>query len=120
MEVEFVLAGFFEGHGGDVAAAAGVLEDGGAEVFVDEEAGVCGGDAGVEGGFETVVDDRLAVGDVLGSSGGERFVVAEDLGFVGVAVVEGQDVERLGVAGEHVDLGVGVRRGYCSGWLAKT
>ncbi len=101
LEVEFVLAALFHGHGDDVFVGAGIIEDGVAEFFIDEKAGVFFGDSGGECGFEAVVDDGFAVGDVLDLGGGHGFLVAEDFGTVGVAVVEGEDVEGVGVAGGH-------------------
>jgi hypothetical protein len=63
------------------------------------------GNAGGEGGFESVIDDLLGAGDLGSLFGGEGAVPAEHAGFKRAAVVKGKHVEGLGEAAwGHGDL----------------
>src|SRR5437870_5452161 len=70
LEVELVLAALLGRAGGDVAVLGGVVEDGGAELLVHQDAGLGLRHAAGDGRLEAVVDDLLGGGDLCRRSGG--------------------------------------------------
>ena len=97
-EIELVLAALLGGARGGITVRGGIAQNGGAELFVHQDAGLLLGHAGRDGGLEAVVDHLLGGGDLGGLRGVEVAVPAEHLRLERAAMVEGQDVERLVVA----------------------
>src|SRR5262245_26537385 len=92
-EVELRLAALLGGAGDGVPARRRIATDGGAELLVDEDAGLLRRDPGRDGVLEAVVDHLLGSRDLRGLLGAQRPFPAEHLGLERAPVVEGQDVQ---------------------------
>jgi hypothetical protein len=100
-EIEFVLAALLRRAGGDDAFGLGIAENGGAELFIDQDARLILWHTGVKGRFESLIDDPLGTGDLGGLCFAQRRPPTEQSGLERPAVVEGQNVERTVISTRH-------------------
>jgi hypothetical protein len=101
LEVELVLSAFLGRTGGDDALGLRIAQDRGAELLVDQDAGLVGGRAAAQRRAEAVLDDLLGAGDFGGLRVAERRLETEKPALEGTAVIERLDVERPIVPARH-------------------
>src|SRR5262249_51222944 len=100
-ELEFFLAALLCRAGSDDALGLGIAQDSGAELLIDQDAGLVLGDAGRKCRLESVIDDPLGGGDLRGLRLAQWRFPIEELGLEGAAVVERQNVKGTGISTRH-------------------
>src|SRR5207253_4323716 len=101
LKVELVLSALLCRTGGGNALGGRVAQDRGAELLVDQDAGLSGGRAAGQRRPEAVIDDLLGAGDFGGLGTAERRLPAEQPALEGTAVIERQNIERPIVSPRH-------------------
>ena len=109
LEVELVLAALLGRTGGDDTLGRRIAQDRGAELLVDQDAGLVLGHAAGQRRAEAVIDDLLGAGDFGGLRVAERRLPAEQPALEGAAVIERLDVERPIVSPRHQALPFSLR-----------
>ena len=99
LKVKFVVPAFLGRARGDETIRRGVPQNGGAKLFVHENARLFPGHSGRNGGFEAVVDHLFSCGDFSDLLGRQSTVPAKHFSNERAAMIKGQDVERLVKAG---------------------
>jgi hypothetical protein len=93
-KIELGRSALLRRAGGDDTLASRIVQDGGAELLVHQDARLFLGHPGGERRLEAVVDDLLGDGDLGRLRIAERRFPAEQLGLEGAAVIERQNVQR--------------------------
>ena len=79
-EFELLLAAFLAGHASGEALRAGITENRGTVLFVDQDTGLFLRHTAGDGGKEALIDYALGVGNFSGLGVSERWVPAEHFG----------------------------------------